>query len=63
GRSPFDARSVLIVREHGKRARTPLAAFFNIPTKDPETENHERRKRMMGLFFVFFLFHFLKEPI
>jgi hypothetical protein len=32
GRSPFDARSVLIVREHGKRARTPLAAFFNIPS-------------------------------
>jgi len=39
GRSPFDARSVLIVREHGKRARTPLAApstslrtcFFSIP--------------------------------
>jgi len=31
GRSRFDARSVLIVREHGKRARTPLAAFFNIP--------------------------------
>jgi len=31
GRSPFDARSVLTVREHGKRARTPLAAFFNIP--------------------------------
>jgi len=31
GRSPFDARSVLIVREHDKRARTPLAAFFNIP--------------------------------
>jgi hypothetical protein len=27
----FDARSVLSVREHGKRARTPLAAFFNIP--------------------------------
>jgi len=32
GRSPFDARSVLSVREHGKRVRTPLAAFFNIPT-------------------------------
>jgi len=32
GRSPFGERSVLIVREHGKRARTPLAAFFNIPT-------------------------------
>jgi len=34
GRSPFDARSVLSVREHGKRARTPLAAFFNIPRKE-----------------------------
>ena len=32
GRSLFDARSVPPVREHGKRARTPLAAFFNIPT-------------------------------
>ena len=32
GRSPFDARSVLSVREHGKMARTPLAAFFNIPS-------------------------------
>ncbi|MEC4674189.1 MAG: hypothetical protein VST68_08365 [Nitrospirota bacterium] len=32
GRSHFDARSVLIVREHGKRARTLLADFFNIPT-------------------------------
>jgi hypothetical protein len=31
GRSPFDARSVHSVREHGKRARTPLVAFFNIP--------------------------------
>ena len=31
GRSHFDARSVLIVREHGKMARTPLAAFFNLP--------------------------------
>ena len=33
GRSRFDARSVRFVREHGKRARTPLAAFFNIPNK------------------------------
>jgi len=33
GRSPFDARSVLSVREYAKRARTPLAAFFNIPTR------------------------------
>ncbi len=31
GRSPFCARSVLAVREHGKMARTPLAAFFNRP--------------------------------
>ncbi|MEC4673884.1 MAG: signal peptide peptidase SppA [Nitrospirota bacterium] len=31
GRRPFGARSVHCVREHGKRARTPLAAFFNIP--------------------------------
>ncbi len=31
GRSPFDARIVHAVREHGKRVRTPLAAFFNIP--------------------------------
>jgi len=45
GRSPFDARSVLSVREHGKMATmpgkpfrqsqgTPLAAFFNIPLHD-----------------------------
>jgi len=33
GRSLFDARSVQFVREHGKRARTPLAAFFNIPIR------------------------------
>jgi len=25
------ARSVLVIREHGKMARTPLAAFFNRP--------------------------------
>ncbi|HBP87425.1 MAG TPA: hypothetical protein DD706_06990 [Nitrospiraceae bacterium] len=31
GRSHFDARSVLSVREHGKMARTPLTAFFNLP--------------------------------
>jgi len=38
GRSPFDARSVHPVREHGKMARTPLAAFFNIPLKETEGE-------------------------
>jgi hypothetical protein len=32
GRSPFVARSVLPVREHGKMARTPLVAFFIIPS-------------------------------
>jgi hypothetical protein len=31
GRSHFGARSVLLVREHGKMARTPLAAIFSIP--------------------------------
>jgi hypothetical protein len=31
GRSHFDARSVCVIREHGKTARTPLAAFFNRP--------------------------------
>ncbi len=43
GRSHFDARSVLSVREHGKMATvpvqsqgTPLAAFFNIPRKESE---------------------------
>ncbi len=29
GHSPFYARSVLAIREHGKLARTPLADFFN----------------------------------
>jgi hypothetical protein len=32
GHSDFDARSVLPVREHDKMARTPLVAFFNIPS-------------------------------
>ena len=31
GQPLCDARSVLTVREHGNMARTPLAAFFNIP--------------------------------
>ena len=34
GRSYVDARSVLSVREHGNIARTPLAAFFNIPMEE-----------------------------
>ena len=29
GHRQFRARSVLAIREHGKLARTPLAAFFN----------------------------------
>ena len=36
GRSDFDARSVLPVREHDKMARTPLVAFFNIPIMQVE---------------------------
>ncbi len=31
GRSPFCARSILALCEHGKMARTPLTAFFNRP--------------------------------
>ncbi len=31
GRSHCYARSVLVLREHGKMVRTPLAAFFNRP--------------------------------
>ncbi len=33
GHSHFCARSVLALREHGKMARTPLAAFFNRPKR------------------------------
>ena len=36
GRSLFGARSVLPVREHGKKARTPLADFFNIPYEEDQ---------------------------
>jgi hypothetical protein len=31
GHSHFGARSIHLVREHGKMARTPLVDFFNIP--------------------------------
>jgi hypothetical protein len=31
GRSHFDARSVLLVREHGKRAKTLLGLFLTFP--------------------------------
>jgi len=31
GHSHFYARSVCLIREHGKMAKTPLAAFFNRP--------------------------------
>ncbi len=40
GRSPFCAWSVLALREHGKRARTPLAAFFNRPLHIFFTASH-----------------------
>jgi hypothetical protein len=49
GRSHFDARSVCIIREHGKMARTPLAAFFNRPMKaslpwaSQQASDHGRR--------------------
>jgi hypothetical protein len=34
GHSHFCARNVLAIREHGKMARTPLAAFFNRPIQN-----------------------------
>jgi len=40
GRSPFGARSVLSVREHDNRVRTPLAAFFNIPISDDHVKDN-----------------------
>jgi hypothetical protein len=48
GRSHFDARSVHGVREHGKMARTPLAAFFNIPIRKKGLR--ELALRPIGLF-------------
>ena len=55
GRSHFDARSVLPVREHGKMARTPLVAFFIIslpfPSVDPgEVQTRDgNRKQLNGM--------------
>jgi hypothetical protein len=43
GRSHFYARSVCGIREHGKMARTPLAAFFNRPLKAAEGNSRETR--------------------
>ena len=34
GHSPFDVRNLLFAREYGKRARTPLVDFVNIPLND-----------------------------
>jgi hypothetical protein len=48
GHSHFDARSVLPVREHGKRARTPLVAFLTIPRK-AVTDDFDRLKRLGNL--------------
>ena len=47
GRSHFCARSVLVLREHGKMARTPLAAFFNSPIIENElgVDRHRQKER------------------
>ncbi|WP_443147813.1 hypothetical protein [Nitrospira sp.] len=42
GRSHFCAQSVLPVREHGKMARTPLAAFFNSPDLNGWRQEHRK---------------------
>ncbi len=34
--SHLDARSVLSVREHDQKARTPVMDFFNIPTMNDQ---------------------------
>ncbi len=44
GRSHFCAQSVLPVREHGKMARTPLAAFFNSPSMKKPTPSYQRQR-------------------
>jgi hypothetical protein len=45
GHSHFYARSVCVIREHGKMARTPLAAFFNRPYH----ANSTLGKRLTGM--------------
>jgi len=40
GRSLFDLRSVLSVRENGKMGKAPLAAFFNIPLNTVEEKEN-----------------------
>jgi len=64
GRSHFDARSVHEVREHGKMARTPLAAYFNIPLvtlpgSPSTTPKYRDRPELMG----FFSFRYLPGPV
>jgi hypothetical protein len=49
GRSHFDARSVCVIREHGKLARTPLAAFFNRPYLSRTLANGPERKSSYAL--------------
>ena len=47
GHSHFYARSVHLVREHGKMARTPLAAFFNRPIACEVSQGVEMRRRVV----------------
>ena len=42
GRSHFYTRSVCGIREYGKMARTPLAAFFNRPIRVKATAHNGR---------------------
>ncbi|MEC4673404.1 MAG: hypothetical protein VST68_04385 [Nitrospirota bacterium] len=48
GRSQFGARSILPVREHGKRARTPQADFFNIPGKENTMRPYSHESHTKG---------------
>ncbi len=54
GRSHFWGRSVLAIREHGKMARTPLAAFFNRPKRGKASFHRHRRGPLLSRITVIF---------
>ncbi len=45
----FYARSVCVIREHGKMARTPLAAFFNRPRRGIQSPFMLKESTRMGV--------------
>jgi len=55
GRSHFCARSVWIIREHKKLARTPLTAFFNRPLEDIVRTKTPRERELASPMVSFFM--------